>query len=474
MTLTTILACLIALTLPLQSTGGQSGPPQLAATSVSPPTATPQPIIRRDNRNTFVFDHLRLQASVAGTPFALEIGDGEIFQVLVIHTDASQFSYSIAATQDQTGPLTSTLLPGPAGVTPGRDDTVSLTMRHDQHFNRYRVTIAGLAAAGQPATPAAPATKEAFRTEVPSPNAPKQQQAEQQPQLYPIAFDLWVITRPQWKVTFSGGLALSTLSDQKFFISTDSSGNKKVQEDTASEEKIRHDVIALANIYFEHQYFRSLTFGAAVGIGDNGGSTPRYFIGPSVTVGGNLILTGGLTFGSIATLPVGQQLNQAPINGDNTLNALGSRFKHGLFFGAAFTFVDTTSAFKGAFSSSSTTPAPASTPAPGAGGTPATPAAVTLDALVGNYLTTDSPGKAEQLSATTSGGKAALPLTLTLDTDTAKALANVASVSFTTGAPGTGYTSADGAFTLTVAGSTGSIVITVTHSGQALFSAKHQ
>jgi len=37
-------------------------------------------------------------------------------------------------------------------------------------------------------------------------------------------------------------------------------------------------------------------------------------------------------------LPVGQRLNEEPINGDNTLGTLGSRFAHGWYVGISFTF----------------------------------------------------------------------------------------------------------------------------------------
>jgi hypothetical protein len=360
-----------------------------------------KPVITKNARNTFTFNHLALRGAT-DAPFVLEIGDGEFFQVLITNTDPRLFRYSIAATADEEGPLTSSFEPGANGIPARHDSWASVTQRHDKHFNRYRVTISPVAAQAGATVATRQAANSKLRTLGMEPRFDETEKTVA-PLLYPVAFDLWVSTRPEWKVSFSGGVAFSGLTDHKFFIKT-TDAKKTVEEDTAARDRTRHDVIALANVYFDHQYGRGLMFGAAFGVGDNGGSTPRYFVGPSVVLGRNFIFTAGTTFGSIATLPVGQLLHDAPINGDNTLNNLGSRYQHGFFAALAFTFIDKETEFRNGFTSSTTT-----------GAESAAPSAATANDLTGEYKTVDN--KIEKVEIADVKGKTAM--TLTLDAETA-------------------------------------------------------
>ncbi len=285
-------------------------------------------------------------------------------------------------------------------------------MRHDQHFAKYRVSITFIDGVSE--APGRPQTKP---TGAPPPPVLGETSraagvAQTGQLLYPVSFDLWVMTRPGWKVSFSGGVSFSNLTDQKFYIKTDEAGKKTVEEDLNTRDTVRHDIVALANVYFDRQYFRSLMFGVAFGLGDNGSSNPHYFVGPSVVLGRSFIFTAGMAFGSVATLPAGQALHQSPLNGDNTLTSLGSRYQRGFFAGIAFGFVPRESEFKGGFSSATVT-APAAATAPGNG-----PALAAAD-LPGDY----SNGTLKETVALGPKKDGKDTLTITLD-DTSKAKNN--------------------------------------------------
>jgi hypothetical protein len=367
-----------------------------------------EPPIRPTAKNTFVYDHLNLRrwgseaSSGVPAPHVLSVRDGDYFQVIVRRTDPRVFTYSIAADETVKPRLASTGALPESIATLATGET-AVTMRHDRHFGKYRVAIRLRSdllpsASREPVAPGgvtlgsgekllAPGGDGGVRTDV----------------LYGIEFDLWVMTAPEWTVGFSGGFAFSGLTDPKFFIKTDASGAKTFEQDDAAQDDVRRDVVALANLYYTRQFLNTLRFGLAFGIGDAGGSSPRYVLGPSVTVGNGFMFSVGPTFGSVRTLPLGQELQKTPISSDNTLNNLGSKFKTGWSASIGFMFINRESEFKGAFSSNSeaSKPAPAN-PAPGAG-------------LIGKY--TGDGDKKEITVELTRGkdGKDGPPLRVTLD-----------------------------------------------------------
>jgi hypothetical protein len=371
---------------------------------------TTKPAVVKDSRNTFTFDHLALRGET-DAPMVLEVGDGDFFQVLITHTDPTLFKYSISATQDEAGPLTTTFEPDANGVQAHPDSWASVTHRHDKHFNRYRVTISEIAAQAAATTDTKKSANSTLQQTL-GITTPVFDESDGRPVklLHSVAFDLWVTTRPEWKVSFSGGVAVSSLTDHKFFVKTDDTGRKTVEEDTNGRDAVRHDVIALANLYFDHQYWRGLMFGTAFGIGDTGNSTPRYYVGPSIVLGRNFIFTAGATFGSVAMLPSGQTLHEAPTS-DNVLNNLGSRYQRGYFGSIAFAFIDKETEFRNGFTSSTTT---GSGSAPSGAG-----ASANGNALSGTYQTSDK--KDEKVEIATANGKTTM--TLTIDADTAKQFA---------------------------------------------------
>lgn len=153
------------------------------------------------------------------------------------------------------------------------------------------------------------------------------------------------------ELTFTSGFSFSDLTSPKFFLASNDAGTpakaeddfKTVEVDPNKAEEVEPDVMALINIRWPELMNRSRFWnkvGVAFGLGLNGDSEPRYFLGPSFTLPKGFVFTAGLSGGKVKALPVGQDLGQVPINGDNTLGSLGSRFKVGYHFGISFAFTD--------------------------------------------------------------------------------------------------------------------------------------
>lgn len=288
----------------------------------------------------------------------LRIADGDPFVIEFCRTDPRAFRYTISAIEEKEGEFSSTLeTTAPVRTTVEKLTSVQVVFRHNKVFRRYRVTAT--AVTGTPVTEAEKVTLgvEENRRFIPSSEA----KLEGTPVvLYGVAFDVLVDTKPGWELTVSGGMAFSNLTSRRFYVKTDTKGTTDANDDTQTVEEdpnetdsFRPDIIALANIQPPTlNWTRALGLAFGLGIGDN--SDARYFLGPSYTVGKHFIFTAGWTGGRVDTLPAGQQLGSAPINGANTLTTLGKRFRHGFYAGIAFTFIDRTEAFTGGFEGSTT------------------------------------------------------------------------------------------------------------------------
>ena len=306
--------------------------------------------------NTLTFDHFNLQPAQAD-PMVLRLADGEYFQVRIINTDNTLFTYSISAVPDEETPQTM-LGPTGAGVVVTRFVETAVTMRHSEAFARYRVRISlrtDLAPAAPPSVP---------RDQVgASPTAKTPSEKAKELVLYPSVFDVWVETKPGFEVTFTGGAVFSGLRSPRYHIKTDTLGTndtaddlRTVEEDPDAKDDFWPDTVAVAN--FRHpEKLRGL--GLAAGVGLNNNADPRFFLGPSYFFGRNLLLTAGWLGGTVDRLPTGQQVGQAPINGDNTLTTLPKRFKNTFYVGFAFSFIPKAEEnFKGAFGATQKTGAP--------------------------------------------------------------------------------------------------------------------
>jgi hypothetical protein len=327
--------------------------------------------VHATSENTLVFNHRELTTSPQRL-HVLKVDHGDYFQVVFECTAHAYFDYTVTgdpALQPDSGSGTvgeSVMVPVPLSV-------YGITMRHDARFLRYRVTARVRAGV----TPVAPGTVPP--PPPPPPTKPPVQpgQPEESPapsvQLYSVAFDVWVITGPEWRYGVIGGVAISGLRDTKYEIATAEGGAKQfVEAPKETQSEVGYDTMALANVYYSRTFLRTMNFGAAVGFGTSSTSA-RLFFGPSVVFGRYFVFTGGWALGNIATPPQGQALGKAPVN-DNALNSLGSRVTLRPYFGLGFTWIDRRDQFDSALAAAS------ASGSVGSCVTAVKPAAVTFDA----------------------------------------------------------------------------------------------
>ena len=254
-------------------------------------------------------------------PAQLEVEDGETFAIIFACSDSSKFDYKIEGVESESADGT-TFTTVSEFKKDHYQDLVSFTWRHDRRRPLYKVTVSKKKAKEK-------TSLESFSDET-------------RP-LFSYTFPIWVKT-DGWQLTFSSGFGFSELYDERYFVKTDDLGNddasddvKTIERDRSAENELQPDLMALANLAApDDSRFRN--WGLAFGLGIGNDSEPRYFLGPSYHLGRNFILTAGLAGGNRATLPVGQELGMAPINGDNTLTTPHKKFDTSLFLGIAFSF----------------------------------------------------------------------------------------------------------------------------------------
>jgi hypothetical protein len=112
--------------------------------------------VKATRNNTLTYNHARLTAFRA-TPYVLSVEDGGFFQITVVETDPTKFSYTISALRnDQLEKVgTSVELKPVESSATGR---ASVTMRHDRGIYRYRVRIARIDGEETPVSSARPTT----------------------------------------------------------------------------------------------------------------------------------------------------------------------------------------------------------------------------------------------------------------------------------------------------------------------------
>jgi hypothetical protein len=180
---------------------------------VPQPAGTQLPVVR-SSENTFVFNHRDLTAE-GNQPYVLKADDGGYFQVLFRCTAPAFFTYTISgdATLQPESASGATFAESIRVVEPLA--TRGVTMRHDARFLRYRVTARLRDGMQQPATSGlGMATPTGIQTTSPPVN-PTAQPAPLV-QLYSVAFDIWVITKPDWRLSVIGGVANSWRSSYSY------------------------------------------------------------------------------------------------------------------------------------------------------------------------------------------------------------------------------------------------------------------
>lgn len=366
---TVLLVTIILGSVALAATGAVSGQAPSNQTPVScnpdPPPPDADLPVKWTEKNTMTFNHRDLTAN-RNRHYVLEVDDGGFFQVIFACTAPAFFTYSITGDPEaKPGSSNGQTLAESVNVT-GPLVHRGVTMRHDPRFLKYRVSaklregfappktgnggdvdlvvydsktsggksageLAGLKSGGQTI-----GSNELLPSTL----------------LYSVEFDVWVRTGPEWKLGVIGGVALSSLVNERFYIKPGAEGKTTFEKapDVANDQRAA-DVIALANAYYSKTFMRFVNLGAAFGIGTSG-TSPRYFLGPSVVLGTHFVIAGGWALGNVAKAPIGQVISEAPINGANTLNTLSSRFASQSFLGIGFTWIDRRDQFGAAFASS--------------------------------------------------------------------------------------------------------------------------
>jgi hypothetical protein len=301
------------------------------------------------DKKTLIFDH-QAGRIIAPFPAQLEVEDGEVFGIIFCHTYPAKFNYELKGIGG-TDIASASFSTGTQSVDAADLTTATVTWRHDRHFPLYQVSVSLRTDSGTPAVSpkkethgnaqqgAQPAGGQAAGGQPKPVESPQGAQAEA-PKLFSYTFPLWIKT-VGWNLSFTSGIAFSGLTNRKFFVMTGADGTKTVQQDTRNGDSFTPDIVALANLSVPETWrVVGNGLGLGFGLGLNSDGNTRYFLGPTWTLGKGFILGVGWAGGKISALPNGQQLNRPPINGDNTLNSLGSKFSSSWFAGIAFTFTN--------------------------------------------------------------------------------------------------------------------------------------
>jgi hypothetical protein len=335
-----------------------------------------------------VFDHLIGQLAWPA-PAKLEVPDEGIFVVVFKNTNSTLFDYSITSLDADSSKVIDLKADGRSVEAPP-DHIVCVSWQHHEEFPVYRINITRRETAeitkkqagqkldeavnnaapalaqqsleamktkvdewkvatqngGDPVTPLTHIQQMAAEIKDPSKREPilaaaqgAKAATEATPLLFPYTFPVWVETSDA-RLSFSTGLGFSTLTNERFFLKTDDNhttatddDKQKVERDRNGRDAFRPDLMAFATLTAPRKKSwgwiggrLGLTFG--LGIGDD--SSPRYFFGPSLMLSHRMVLSLGAIGAQVKRLPAGQHIDDAPINGANTLNQLDSGFKVGV------------------------------------------------------------------------------------------------------------------------------------------------
>jgi len=347
----------------------------------------------RQRADVAVFDHAKGEL-LWPAPAKLEVADGQVFVVVFTNTDPTLFDYSIKALDDDQSKEIDLKVQG-KGVPATQSNAICVSWRHHEEFAVYKVAVTrrvnpddmvkAKAAdvkkmveesrkAGELSEDAAKKANDAIDLVVREPHVPggKDQkkwraavknftipepiaseidsletvQDNAQGTRFPYTFPVWVETTDA-VLSFSTGFAFSDLASDRFFIKTtkvtDAAGMSKdvktVERDRSANDKFRPDLMAYATVTMPRKKSQPLIggrLGLTFGLGIGEDKTPRYFIGPSFVFSHRVVLSVGAVGAQVKRLPAGQKLGEAPINGDNTLNTLDSRFKIGYGLNVSF------------------------------------------------------------------------------------------------------------------------------------------
>jgi hypothetical protein len=297
------------------------------------------------------FDHLNTDGDRA---YVLKLNDGEPFQVRILNTCATAFTYEVQGILRQDPPA-----PGTLGLNAGEAlGPKTLPVIHEERYGGYLVSIKRL----NPNT---------LPCGVDSPN---------------LVTRTLIISAPKmtWDLAFSGGFTLSNLASPHYYLRPDptQAGKSIVQEDPSKNDDANLGIATWVHVY--HHRLPSLAGTFGLGIRDS--NKTEYYLGGGLRMSDKASINGGVVFGPVSRLKDGINIGDS-VTDPNVLNDLPTMTKRGFFIGLSYSFIDVRGKlqqpFAGATGASgntgttgtgNATAAPAA-PAPAAPATPATPAA---------------------------------------------------------------------------------------------------
>jgi hypothetical protein len=294
------------------------------------------------------FDHSKCLAGHEGddacnASASLALKNGETFDVVVLHTDTTRFTYTIAGVK--VTPVSPPSVQADSGDL--RTHTITLFANHDAQYGGYIVSIRRKT---NGATPPATENRDLGNATI------------------RIA-----VTTKQWQIGFGSGFTISGLRDPAFGVAHDTARNV----DTLTSEHDRRDRASRGLAAFVHVWHPDYDWAAlSFGLGVDQGRGTGYFVGPSIRFGDKLTLTAGPVWGSVKTAPSGMKVGSV-VKDPNVLNQLGQRTDMAFFVGLSYAFIGgSEDALKKPFASSNTSTTSAGEAGSGGqGGNAAPPAA---------------------------------------------------------------------------------------------------
>ncbi len=160
------------------------------------------------------------------------------------------------------------------------------------------------------------------------------------------------VEHESWQLAITGAFTADDLTDPVYFLEattrtvTDAEGGQStengyvVRRNEAAENRFTLGAAAMVHLFHERLGGETVKWApVSFGIGVNGDSNARYYLGTSARFGEKLYLTGGLVAGSVARLPANLAVGSFTAD-PNALGTLGTRTDAGWFLAVSLSLAD--------------------------------------------------------------------------------------------------------------------------------------
>lgn len=147
------------------------------------------------------------------------------------------------------------------------------------------------------------------------------------------------VQTPQWTYGFAGAFVGNRLVDHVYYAS------KEKQADGSDADVVREipsnerDWAKLGTAAFIHTSPPSWPVAFSFGLGIADGNKPTYYVGPSLRLGEQAFVTGGLAVGAVNRLPAGLRVGDR-LSDPNALTTLRPRNTAGVFIALSYAFLN--------------------------------------------------------------------------------------------------------------------------------------